>query len=144
MQIVKYIFIWFLLIGCTEETKMNEKTVNTEYAKKDGFEIIAFEKDKPKSIRYQEYDKKDKQMTYLVPDNKLESIESILRKNQNSSDFFVKLYTENINKEQQEICLEYHYSKSTYKYCYTVIGNKVVPKYSEYHDLFKNKKINYK
>lgn len=145
MQIKIYIFILFLLVGCTEEMKMDEKTVNIEYAKQDGFEIIAFRGDNPSSMKYKEYSESDKQMlTYLVPHTKIESIEKILRDNEKSSNFFVKLYIKNMNKTKQKVCLEYHYSKSTYVYCYEVIENKVIPKYSEYHDLFKNKKVIYK
>jgi len=66
--------------------------------KKDGFEIVAFNKDKPISIKYKDYDDENKQkLTYIVPNDKIEHIENALKNHKSLSDFFVKLDVENIN-----------------------------------------------
>ena len=124
---------------------MNERIVGIEYAKQDGFEFIALDKGKPISKRYQDYDEQNKQgFTYRIPYDRIEQIEKLLEESESSSDFFVKLHIENIDKSKQKICLEYHYSKSTYKYCYEVNGSRIIPKYSEYHGLSKDEKVKYK
>lgn len=143
MQIVKYIFIISLFIGCTGEKKMNEKTVNIDYAKKDGFEMVAFKKGNPISLKYRTYIKNNPQLTYLVEKEKIKSIEKTLSENENTSSVFVKLSVKNIDRNNQNICLSYHYSKSTYTYCYSVLDTNVIPTYSEYQDLYKHEKINY-
>jgi len=123
---------------------MNEKIVNIEYAKKDGFEIVAFQNNKPIPIKFKEYDRKHKNLTYLISTNQVSYIENFLKEKEDLSDLFVKLDIKNINDGRQEICVGYHYSKSTYKYCYDVVEkNKIIPKYSEYHDLVKNEKTIY-
>lgn len=148
MQVVKYIFILLLsLAGCMEKTEVNEKSVSTEYAKQDGFEIIAFSKKVPISLQYKEYDENNKTLSYLIPKGGIESIKKALqnlKNSDNTSNFFIDLQVNNINKTKQDICVGYHYSKSTYRYCYSVSKNIVTPKYLEYHSLFKDKKINYK
>jgi len=60
-----------------------------------------------------------------------------------SAKFFVEADIKIVNDLEQDICIEYHYTKSTYTYCYLATKNGIIHKYSAYKDFSRNEKINY-
>ena len=140
---ISYLFITIIFMSCS--SKMEEKTVNMNEAEKDGFEIIILNnKNKIYTIRYGDIDKSySSKIQYLIPKMMINNLSKEIENSKSNLNYFIHTDVKIINKDKQEICLEYHYSKSTYIYCYQATTNSVIPKYSKYHDFSRNEKVYY-
>lgn len=144
------IFIFVSIFGCGKriETISPAKTAYT-----DGFEVVVIkngEVDKADSFKLSEAEAliaSDSKHILAIPVEKIESIQKAIEKanksNPKSSYPFVNIQ---ITKEKgfETVILSFHYSKSTFTYCYKVEKQKIVPLWSSFRDLKKNKKTIYK
>ena len=147
MRIFKYLifFLVILLGGCFEE---KQKTVSIEQAYKDGFEVIVVDNNDIASLHLEKAEQQIKQSqsaVFFIPSDKIGYIRSKLEKKVNSSgDFYVTVKTK-MSGDKQVVNVSFHYSSSTYSYCYEVVDNKSVkPLWSGFRDLVKSKKTVYR
>ena len=125
-----------LFITCSSNPV--EKIVPISEAKKDGFEVIILQDNKFKMIRYNEIQKESNLSSYLIPLNKIKTLSKNIEKDNNITQCFVTSKIDILSNKSQHICIEFHYSKSTYEYCYKVTEKKIIPKNSTYFDVSEN------
>ena len=150
LSISTLLFIFIFICGCG---RPNETTSPIESAYNDGFEVIVIQNGnvaEAKNFKLAEAEvliSRNSTHTLIIPTESLKNLQKIIEKTNkeslNSSYPFVQI---NLTKENssQTIDLSFHYSKSTFHYCYKTENKKIIPLWSSYRDLNKNKKTIYK
>ena len=131
----------FIFIACSD--KPIENVVSINEAKKDGFEVIVVKGTKFKTISYGKI-QKDKLHNYLIPLDKIKKLSKDIESDNKLTRCFVKTKVRQLSDSKQNICVEFHYSKSTYGYCYEVTAKSIRPLNSSYRDFSENKMTIYK
>ena len=124
------------MIACSN--KPTQKIVSKDEAKKDGFEVVIFKENKFITIRYNEIQEKDKLYNYLIPVDKIKKLSKHIESDNNLTRCFVKTKVRQLSDSKQNICVEFHYSKCTYGYCYEATDKSIVPLNSSYRDFLEN------
>lgn len=137
--------IIILAIGCSQTAS---KTVPLKEAYTDGFEVIVIDNLSINTFALKEAEKiikSSSSASYLLPKNKIESIEKQIKQhNKPDSNYpFIKIEITEIESEKQIITLSFHQSNSTYYYCYEATPSKVLPLWSSFKNLKKNEKVIY-
>jgi len=142
--------VFLFLIGCNK--RLETRNVPATEAHQDGFEVVVLENgdcSKAQSLRLGEAEKSladHPENTFLIPSDKIDSVKEALdyalAQGKNRSEPFTVINVSQKNAVQI-IDLSFHYSKSTYHYCYEAHGKTVTPLWSSYQDLASYKKTIY-
>jgi len=97
-----------------------------------------------KIIEYSKIQKENKILNFLIPFNKIKKLSKSIEQDNNITHCFVSTKVTQLSDKKQNICISFHYSKSTYGYCYDATDKSVIPRNSSYHDFSKNKITIYK
>lgn len=140
---VVFLICLIFLEGCSDRTNIVKSKIKA--AENDGFEVIAiFNNTNVKSVRYKNIRKiSDSDVSFLLPIDRLDMLSKSIKNTNKHKKIFVELDVKAVSEKKQDICLEYHYTKSTYVYCYVVSGQSITPKYSEYRDMTRTDKTIY-
>ena len=137
------IILIVLLIFTACSNKPTQKVVPIDEAKKDGFEVIIFKEDNFKIINYSEI-QKNTSYNYLIPLDRIKTLSKNIEKENNLTRYFITTEVTQLSNTKQNICIKFHYSKSTYGYCYEATSKSITPLNSSYHDFSENKLTIYK
>ena len=148
---ILFITIFSVCFACSKSVESHKPVV---YAYEDGFELIDSKKDESNreyfcSVKLNEADslRNINQITrYLISKNELRQIKKDLEKQQSINGRSYPIITIEIKEESsdvQNIDLSFHYSKSTYHYCYEVNGLNYKPKWSSFRTFGRNEKTYY-
>lgn len=144
------ILIFIFICGCGRPT---ETTSPIESAYDDGFEVIVIQNGnvaEAKNFKLAEAEtliSRNSTHTLIIPTESLKNLNKIIenanKEARNGSYPFVQI---NLTKDNssETIDLSFHYSKSTFHYCYKTENRKIIPFWSSYRDLNKNMKTIYK
>jgi len=125
-----------IFVACSN--KPTQKMVSIDEAKKDGFEIVIFKENKFTIMKYSKIQKENKILNFLIPSNKINKLSKSIKQDNNITHCFVSTKVTQLSDKKQNICIEFHYSKSTYGYCYEATHKKIIPRNSSYHNFSEN------
>jgi len=150
--IINYLGVIICVIAIAScSVKEELAVVSSQEVYNDGFEVLLIDNDTMDSFHLKDAEetvKKTSSATFLLPQDTIGTLEKKLEiqvKDTPESRYpFVSIDLEVIENKKQIIDVSFHYSKSTYHYCYEALPKEIKPLWSSYSDLARNKKTIYK
>ena len=136
------------MYGCRKDIN---KTLPVKSAYNDGFEVIVIKSSNISTANSYKLSEAEQLVfnnpsnTFNIPISKIKEIQKAIEtKNKQSKTSNYPFVRISLNDSGDIIDLSFHYSKSTFHYCYKISKNKIIPLWSSFSDLAKSTKTIYK